>query len=287
MGVALKTPIFLAAALVLGGCLGNPVIKAPPPVDGVVVDSGSEAKKVEVPAMTAAEAQVLQGLVDGVLASYASEIPLSSRQEVLMVIHHLQHHPQARLLVETALHNAENWRPQMLKQLKRDALPSDLLYIAQAESAFIDAALQGKGLAVGLWQMIPSTARHYGLRVNDLYDDRLDSFKSTDAAMRHLIDLYATFEDWELAITGFYAGAGIVERGLEITQAQDAWSLLKDPDGLPRECRAYLPYILAHIIISQDPQAFGFTAQVTESQLRDVQENYDKYYTNRYPFDLF
>ena len=117
--------------------------------------------------------------------------------------------------------------------------------------------------------------------------ERADAFKSTDASMRHLVDLFATFNDWELVITGFYAGAGIVERGIEIAGTREAWALIETSGPLPEETRGYLPLVYAHAVISQDPGRFGFTGRVSEADEQRLLAEYGHFYTNRYPSDLF
>lgn len=279
-----------AAILSLGsGCASSRSTGAPPQAAPAEVAQPAPAPRpaAALPPFTDEVARQLRADVEAALAANPSELPISPRTPVLKVIHHLQHHPDARLLMEASLNQAPSYREKIEASLKRDGLPTELVFVAEAESAFLAADLKGKGLAVGLWQMIPSTARHYGLHVDSDRDERTDVFKSTDASLRLLVDLHHTFGDWELVITGFYAGAGIVERALQASGTQDAWALISDPTALPEEARGYLPLVLAHGIISRDPARFGFSGQVTDVELASLRSNYAHYYTNRYPADLF
>ena len=82
--------------------------------------------------------------------------------------------------------------PIVQRTLIANALPPQLIAVVMVESGGDANALSPKG-ARGLWQLMPDTARRYGLRVDDEVDDRLDLIKSTHAAVQYLRDLYDCF----------------------------------------------------------------------------------------------
>lgn len=129
--------------------------------------------------------------------------------------------------------------------LRAHGLPPSLLGVAAVESGFNPAALSPKG-ARGLWQLMPETARRYGLAVEPGRDDRLDPVKSTHAAARYMNDLYAQFQDWPLALAAYNAGENRVERALERRGAGDFWTLSRLA-ALPEETRRYVPTVLAKL----------------------------------------
>ena len=79
-------------------------------------------------------------------------------------------------------------RPTVEPILRSHGVPGNLAAVILVESGGRATALSPQG-ARGLWQLMPDTARRYGLRVDDIQDDRLDLFKATDAAAQHLHDL--------------------------------------------------------------------------------------------------
>jgi membrane-bound lytic murein transglycosylase D len=65
------------------------------------------------------------------------------------------------------------YMPFIESKIKERGLPSDLKFLAIAESRLIENAYSSKG-AAGLWQLMPETARKYGLRIDDYIDERLN-----------------------------------------------------------------------------------------------------------------
>ena len=122
------------------------------------------------------------------------------------------------------------------------SVPVALLKVAQVESNWKPSALSPKG-AFGLWQLMPGTARRYGLRVDGASDDRADTEKATRAAARYLRDLHEQFGDWALALAAYNAGEEAVERAMERGASRDFWSL-SQRKLLPAETRAYVPAVL-------------------------------------------
>ena len=65
----------------------------------------------------------------------------------------------------------------------------------------------------------------YGLKKDRWVDEREDPVKSTQAAARHLKDLYQTFGDWSLAMAAYDSGPLTVQRAIERTGYADYWTL--------------------------------------------------------------
>lgn len=186
-----------------------------------------------------------------------SDLPLVINSWVLGYINHFASRGKAGM--ELSLQRAGRYRDMILRIFKEEGLPQDLIYLAQAESAFQPWALSRAG-ARGMWQFMYFTGREYGLQRNWWLDDRQDPEKSTRAAARHLKDLYNMFGDWYLAMAAYNSGAGGVQRAIRRTGYANFWELLKR-NALPRETRNYVPIILAATIVAKNPEKYGL-AQV-------------------------
>jgi len=134
-------------------------------------------------------------------------------------------------------------RPTVDPILMNYGIPVDLAAVILVESGGSLTALSPKG-AHGPWQLMPNTARRYGLRVDQIRDERIDLSRATDAAARYLHDLYAQFGDWKLALAAYNTGEVNVENAIEKAHTQD-FEQLSNLRMLPLETRNYVPRVLA------------------------------------------
>jgi soluble lytic murein transglycosylase-like protein len=89
----------------------------------------------------------------------------------------------------------------------RHSLPPELLHsVIQVESNYNPLAVSNKG-AQGLMQLIPSTARRFG--VSDVFDP-VDNITGGARYLQYLLDLY--HNDYALALAAYNAGEGAVAR---------------------------------------------------------------------------
>lgn len=171
------------------------------------------------------------------------------------------------------LQRMPRYEPMIRQKLQEYGLPGDLVYLALIESGYSSHAVS-RAKAVGMWQFMKGTARLYGLRVDYWVDERRDPYKATDAAARHLKDLYRMFGSHYLAAAAYNAGAGRVSRGLarmgsggapaddseeELEETpDDTYFRLAGTPYLHRETRDYVPKLIAAAMIAKEPERYGF-----------------------------
>lgn len=142
------------------------------------------------------------------------------------------------------------------KVFEGHGVPTELLSVAAVESGFNPQAKSPAG-ARGMWQFMTTTARIYGLKVGRTTDERLDPRRSSEAAARHLRDLFSSFQDWHLALAAYNAGSGAVNRVMNREGEKDFWELARG-GYLPKETRNFVPRVIAFSLIFEDPSRYGF-----------------------------
>lgn len=169
----------------------------------------------------------------------------SGRARVQRYVDFYLSHPN---VINVSLTRAEPWVEHLLAELDRRNLPGELFFVPLIESSFAPNAVSPSG-AVGIWQFMPATGAHFGLRQNAGFDGRRDVFASTEAALDYLEILHRRFGDWSLTLAAFNYGQGNVARAIEANQRAgrrtDYWSLQLSNDAM-----SYVPRILAlrHIV---------------------------------------
>jgi hypothetical protein len=154
------------------------------------------------------------------------------------------------------LDNSAPYLHPMQEIFKQENLPEELAYVAMIESGF-DSRAVSLAKATGPWQLMPDTARQYGLRSDQWIDERRDHIKSSHAAAQHFRDLHNRFGSWPLVLAAYNAGRGKVQRAMQRTGSEDFWDL-KESAYLRRETKGYVPKFMAAALIARDPAAYGF-----------------------------
>ena len=136
--------------------------------------------------------------------------------------------------------NAATYVPLLKPIFAGQKVPPQLVWIAEVESSFDRTARSPAG-AAGLFQLMPATARRFGLRTWP-FDQRYRPEESARAAAQYLAFLHRRFQDWPLALAAYNAGEGTVQKALDRQQARSFDAIAPH---LPAETQMYVPRIEA------------------------------------------
>jgi membrane-bound lytic murein transglycosylase D len=188
------------------------------------------------------------------MISVRHDLPLTVNDSVLQYLSFFTT-TRGRAIVSRGLERAGRYNDMIRRVLKEEGVPQDLIYLAQAESAFQPQAVSRAG-ARGIWQFMPYRGEEYDLERTYWIDERSDPEKATRAAARHLRDLYGMFGDWYLVMAAYNSGPMNVARAIERTGYADFWELQKRK-ALPKQTQNYVPIILALAFVAKDPGLYG------------------------------
>ena len=171
---------------------------------------------------------------------------------------------ERRELTQKVLDRAEKYLAVVQEGVRRHGLPPEIACLPLVESAFEPRAVSPAG-AAGLWQLMPATARRYGLTVTNELDERFDVQKSTAAAAAYLASLFKLFGDWPLALAAYNCGEGTMQKAL----GQSGRSSLEDlilycrqgeASPLQEETLRYVPQFAAAVLLMHQAGKPGLPA---------------------------
>jgi membrane-bound lytic murein transglycosylase D len=184
----------------------------------------------------------------------ASNVPLSYNKVVKSFIDYFT--VRDREYTKLMMQRINLYFPIFEYYLEKHGLPDELKYLSIIESGLQPIARSRVG-AAGLWQFMPSTGRLFKLYQDFYIDERLDPYKSTEAACIYLKSLHNQFKDWELVLASYNAGPGKVRRAIRHSgYKKKFWEIY---DYLPRETRSYLPQFVAMIYVLNHTQDHNLT----------------------------
>lgn len=148
--------------------------------------------------------------------------------------------------------------PVFEQYLDKFDLPLEIKYLAVVESALNPSAISPSG-AKGLWQFMYGTGLENNLYIDSYVDERYDYIKSTRAACAYLQKLYATFNDWDLALAAYNSGPGNVQKA--INRAGGKRNYWEIRSFLPRETQSYVPAFYATLYLFSFSDYHGLKPQ--------------------------
>jgi membrane-bound lytic murein transglycosylase D len=134
-------------------------------------------------------------------------------------------------------------------------MPAEIALLPMVESAYNPVAMS-TSRASGIWQFIPSTGKHYGLKQDFWMDSRRDVVAGTDKALTYLLKLHGDFDDWQLALAGYNWGEGNVAKAIARNKAKGLPANYQSL-AMPAETANYLPKLQAIKNIIRDPEKYG------------------------------
>lgn len=153
---------------------------------------------------------------------------------------------------------ANRYFPIIKPIIEEMGLPADFVYLAVIESS-LNPRAQSPAKAVGLWQIMPSTAKEYGLEVNDNVDERYNIVKSTRVACEYLKKAYDKYGSWLTAAASYNAGQSRISNELKRQLQNHAFDL-----WLNDETSRYMFRLMAIKMIMENPVSYGFAIRTSQ-----------------------
>jgi membrane-bound lytic murein transglycosylase D len=135
--------------------------------------------------------------------------------------------------------------------LKKNGIPEDFKYLALIESGLTN--VKSPAGAAGFWQIIPGTAKNFGLEISEQVDERYHVEKATEAACKLLRGSYNKFGSWTLAAAAYNVGEGRIAKELERQKTNNYYDLY-----LPDETMRYIFRIIALKLLYEHPTEYGY-----------------------------
>ena len=146
----------------------------------------------------------------------------------------------------------------VVSEVESRDIPLEIALLPMVESAFNPQAMSVAS-ASGMWQFMPSTGQHFGLRQNWWFDSRRDVLAATSSALDYLQKLHDEFGDWQLSLAAYNWGEGNVRRAIARNRAKGLPTDLASLTKLPAETQNYLPKLQAIKNIVADPLSYGLS----------------------------
>jgi len=166
---------------------------------------------------------------------------------------------------------SSSWSTHIAETFANQGLPPELAVLPHVESSF-NAAAYSKVGAAGLWQFMRSTGKRY-MRVDDAVDERLDPYRSTEAAAQLLAYNYRVLGSWPLALTAYNHGAAGMRRARDTVGTDDFVKINRTYNSrtFGFASRNFFPSFLAALTIDENPEKyFGPLDRRPEQKFREV-----------------
>lgn len=163
--------------------------------------------------------------------------------------------PKWSTLLKAYLESAMEYRLYVRKAIQDAQMPEMLEYLPVVESNYKTSAKSRSG-AIGMWQFMANSVWPF-LTLNDFVDERLDPWKSTDAALKKLTDNYNYFNDWLLAIGAYNCGVGAMSKAIKKAGGEKNFWYLAENGYLSKQTAEYVPKLIAIADLAINSEYYG------------------------------
>jgi len=166
---------------------------------------------------------------------------------------------------------SSQWETHIAETFANQGLPPELAVLPHVESSF-NAAAYSKVGAAGLWQFMRSTGKRY-MRIDDAVDERLDPYRSTEAAAQFLALNYRVLGSWPLALTAYNHGAAGMRRAKDTVGTDDFVKINRTYSSrtFGFASRNFFPSFLAALTIDENPEKyFGPLQRRPEQKFHEI-----------------
>ncbi len=153
------------------------------------------------------------------------------------------------------LERRQQYQSMIRKKVRERGMPDAVSWIPMVESWF-DNSARSPSHAVGLWQLMPSMARQFGLRIDDWIDERKDPERATDAALDLLEYLHERTGCWFLAFAAYHTGEAEIMETIRRCGIRDYWTLCAQKE-FRSQTRFFVAAIMALAAIDRDTEKYG------------------------------
>ena len=161
--------------------------------------------------------------------------------------------------IKRMVERSQKYLFHIVEEVEKRGMPTEIALLPMIESAYNPQA-NSTSSASGIWQFVPATGKHFGLKQNWWVDNRRNVTFATDAALTYLQKLYNMFGAWDLALAAYNAGEGTVGRAIERNRKLGLPTDYESLD-LPAETKNYVPKLQAIKNLMTHPENYGLKIQ--------------------------
>ncbi len=198
-------------------------------------------------------------------------VPMQYNQEVQTYI---TRYLKAPGMISCVRGLSEYYFPIIEQVFRENGLPTELKYLTLVESKLNPLVVSPRG-AAGLWQFMPASGKAFGLQRTAYVDDRLDTYRATEAACKLLKRLYGMYGDWAIVIAAYNCGSGTIRGAIKSAGGKKSfWAIYP---YLPKQTRIYMPIFIAYNYVLEYADEYN----IQSTPIEDLPAPPDTIHTNR------